>query len=403
MSSEMVDKIARAVLYEGYLLYPYRPSAIKNQQRWNFGVLYPPAWAAAQTGSDRSYFSMECIARCGPQAEVDVSIRFLQLITREADQRSWQEAIEQRITNPPISCAQLTNAPFTQIYSFTDGDESIQAKIILGAAQLAKDIFRLTLQVQNTTAWRPATRAAAVMASLASAHAVLHIAGGGFASQTDPPQDLRDAIAGCQNTGVWPVLVGDPAIRDTMLGSPIILYDFPQIAPESKGDLFDGTEIDEILTLRVLTLTDEEKRELRASDPRARSLLERLESTPPGHLLELHGVIRGMRQAQGDAWSAWDTIDSKPMGTAIVDGVELKKGDRVRLRPCNRADIFDTFLDGKTAIIEAVEQDFENRIQLAVVLEEDPGRDLGEMRQAGHRFFFSTEEVEPITSERIGS
>lgn len=403
MSSEMIDKIARAVLYEGYLLYPYRPSAIKNQQRWNFGVLYPPAWAAAQTGSDRSYFSMECITRCSPQAEVDVSVRFLQLVTREADHRSWQEAVEQRITTPPVSGAQLTTALFTQSYEFTGGDESVEAKIVLGAVQLSEDVFRLSLQVQNTTARRPATRDAAVLASLASAHAVLHITGGSFASQTDPPENLRDAVGGCQNVGVWPVLVGDAAVRDTMLGSPIILYDFPQIAPESKGDLFDGTEIDEILTLRVLTLTDEEKQELHASDPRARALLERLESTPPEHLLELHGVIRGMRQAQGEAWSAWDTVDSKPMGTAMVDGVELKKGDRVRLRPCNRADIFDTFLNGKTAIIEAVEQDFENRTQLAVVLEEDPGRDLGEMRQAGHRFFFSTEEVEPVTSERIGS
>jgi hypothetical protein len=226
---------------------------------------------------------------------------------------------------------------------------------------------------------------------------------GYFVSQTDPPEDLREAVAGCQNTGVWPVLVGDTDARDTILGSPIILYDFPQIAPESKGDLFDGTEIDEILTLRILTLTDEEKQELRVSDPRARDLLERLESAPPEHLLELHGVMSGVRQPQGDAWSAWDTIDNKPAGIAVVDGVELKKGDRVRLRPRNRADIFDTFLEGKVAIIEAVEEDFENRVQLAVVLEDDPGRDLGEMRQAGHRFFFATEEVEPLTSQRTGS
>ncbi len=403
MIPEIVDNVARAILYEGYLLYPYRLSAIKNQQRWNFGVLYPPAWAAEQTGSDRSYFRMECIAQCSAQAELEVSIRFLQLVTREAGQRSWLEAIEQRITIPPVSCVQLIYAPFTRTYNFTDGDRPIQVNLAIGAFQIAEDVCRISLQVHNITDCQPATRDAALIESLASAHAVLHINTGRFVSQTDPPEDLRDAVAACQNTGVWPVLVGDPVTRDTMLGSPIILYDFPQIAPESKGDLFDGTEIDEILTLRILTLTDEEKQELRASDPRARDLLERLESTPPEHLLQLHGVIRGMRSAQDDAWSAWDTVDNKPAGMAVVDGIELRKGDRVRLWPRNRADIFDTFLEGKTAIIEAVEQDFESRVQFAVVLEDDPGRDLGELRQAGHRFFFSVEEVEPLTPERIDS
>lgn len=394
MSAEVIDKIARAVLYEGYLLYPYRPSAMKNQQRWNFGVLYPSAWETAQTGPDRSYFRMECIARGSAPTQIDVSIRFLQLITRETGNRSWQEAIEQRITIPPVECARLRDAAFTQNYTFHAGDKPVEANVALSATQLAPDVFRIRLQLHNTTVCQVETRDAALIESLASAHAVLHIDAGYFVSQTDPPEDLREAVAGCQNTGVWPVLAGDAEARDTMLGSPIILYDFPQIAPESKGDLFDGTEIDEILTLRILTLTDEEKQELRLSDPRARDLLERLEAASPEHLLELHGVMRGMRQPQGEAWSAWDTIDRKPSGIAIVNGVELKKGDRVRLRPWNRADIFDTFLEGKIAIIEAVEEDFENRVQLAVVLEDDPGRDFGEMRQAGHRFFFAADEVE---------
>jgi hypothetical protein len=403
MISEMVDKIAQAVLYEGYLLYPYRPSAIKNQQRWNFGVLYPPAWAALQTGSDRSSFRMECLANCDGKAELDVSVRFLQLVTRRATDRTWQEAVEQRIAAPVGTCGQLADTPFAEGFPFTGGDARVEARISISATQLADRIFRIGIEVQNTTSCEPATRDIAVMYSLASAHAALHLKTGQFVSQTDPPEDMRDLAAGCQNTGVWPVLVGDEGARDTMLGSPIILYDFPQIAPESKGDLFDATEIDEILTLRILTLTDEEKRELRASDPRARSILERLESTPPEHLLELHGVIRRMRPTQGDAWSAWDTVDYKPAQTIKVGGIELRKGDRVRLRPRNRADIFDTFLEGKTAIIEGIEEDLENRIQLAVLVEDDPGRDLGEMRQIGHRFFFSIEEVEPLTSERIAS
>lgn len=179
------------------------------------------------------------------------------------------------------------------------------------------------------------------------------------------------------------------------------------MAPESKGDLFDATEIDEILILRILSLTDEEKEEVRRSDERARQILERLEASPPEHLLELHGTMRDLRQpqsyasgaiAQNGPWSAWDTLEGALAVSAAVSGIELKKGDRVRLRPQKRADIFDTLLEGKIAIIEAVEEDFERNIHFAVVLEDDPGRGLGEMRQAGHRFFFSIEEVEPVNS-----
>ncbi|MGH9704507.1 MAG: hypothetical protein ACRD4K_14115, partial [Candidatus Acidiferrales bacterium] len=104
----------------------------------------------------------------------------------------------------------------------------------------------------------------------------------------------------CRNIGTWPVLVGDEGRRDTLLSSPIILYDYPQIAPESPGDLFDGAEIDEILSLRIMTMTEEEKREMRESDERARQILERTESLPHEHLKKLHGALRGMRPFHGE-------------------------------------------------------------------------------------------------------
>ncbi len=388
MSSTIVDKIARAVLYEGYLLYPYRHSALKNRQRWNFGVLYPPAWAAQQTGSDRSYFQMECVALASPESRLDVSVRFLQLVSRD-------KAIEQTVAVSPLSLSELAESAHIESVSLPG---PVEGQVEIFGVPMRRDVFRLTVQFRNTTRCVAETRDDALLHSFASAHAVLQIREGEFASQTDPPEDLRDSVAACQNTGVWPVLVGENGARDTMLGSPIILYDYPQIAPESKGDLFDGTEIDEILTLRILTLTDEEKEQMRRSDERARRILERLETSPPEDLLELHGTMRTLQQRQADAWSAWDTVEGSPLGSAAVSGVELKKGDRVRLRPKKRADIFDTLLEGRTAIVEAVEQDFEGNIHFAVVLEDDPGRDLGEMRQAGHRFFFSTEEVEPLES-----
>jgi hypothetical protein len=417
MSFDMVDKIARAVLYEGYLLYPYRQSALKNQQRWNFGVLYPPAFSATQTGSDRSYFQMECLTTSAENARIDVSVRFLRLVARGAGEHVWQEAIEQKISLDALSVAELAACPRLEKFSLAAGEEAdaqvirrkfpIQGEVEVSAIRIRPQLFRLTVRVRNTIGTPATHRNDALLHSLASAHAVLHIHDGEFISQIDPPEEFSEAAARCQNTGVWPVLVGESGIRDTMIGSPIILYDYPQVAPESKGDLFDATEIDEILILRILTLTHEEKEEIRRSDERARLILERLEASPPEHLLELHGTIRGMRQpqadpwsaiGQSDAWSAWDTLEGKPAPSALVSGVELKKGDRVRLRPQKRADIFDTLLQGQVAIIEAVEEDFEGNIHFAVVLEDDPGKDLGEMRQAGHRFFFSREEVEPIGS-----
>jgi hydrogenase maturation protease len=111
-------------------------------------------------------------------------------------------------------------------------------------------------------------------------------------SLLDPPDFGREAAAGCRNVGTYPVLAGDDSRRDCILSSPIILYDFPQIASESAGDLYDGTEIDEILSLRIMTLTDEEKREVRDADDRARAILERTENLAAEHFLKMHGVMK---------------------------------------------------------------------------------------------------------------
>jgi hypothetical protein len=138
-----------------------------------------------------------------------------------------------------------------------------------------------------------------LLQSLVSTHAILRLGDGEFASMTDPPEALREAVAKCSNQGTWPVLVGDREKRNTLLSSPIILSDYPQIAPESPGDLFDGTEIDEILTLRILTMTDEEKEEVRKTDPRARQLLERTETLAPEDFLKLHGVLRAVGSPGG--------------------------------------------------------------------------------------------------------
>ncbi|MDR3700285.1 MAG: hypothetical protein P4L56_11650 [Candidatus Sulfopaludibacter sp.] len=92
----------------------------------------------------------------------------------------------------------------------------------------------------------------------------------------------------------------------------------------------------------------------------------------------------------------WQLLEDKtPLESLRVCGVELRAGDRVRLRPRAGGDVLDLALAGKTAMIESIEQDYDGLAHLAVVLEDDPGRDLGMLRQPGHRFFFAPEEVEP--------
>jgi hydrogenase maturation protease len=235
-----------------------------------------------------------------------------------------------------------------------------------------------------------------LLRTFASTHVILHAPNASFVSLLEPPAEFKALAAACKNIGAWPVLVGAPgdSKRDTMLASPIILYDYPQIAPESDGDYCDGTEMDEMLALRVLTMTDAEKKEMRLVDGVARRILERTENMPPEHFWKLHGTLRDVRAA-AEFFNPLQPVARMVM----VNGVQVKVGDRVRLHPKKRADALDLILAGKTAIIEAVEQDVENQIHLAVVLEEDPGRDLGLSRQPGHRFFYSTEEVEPLAKE----
>ena len=183
-----------------------------------------------------------------------------------------------------------------------------------------------------------------------------------------------------------------------MLSAPIILYDYPQIAPESPGNLFDATEIDEILTLRILTLTAEEKRAMAACDERGRALLERTDALSPEQLAGLHGMVRRPRPIPGpEPSNPWaPPTDRRQVECVRIGAIEARRGDRVRLRPRGGADILDSALQGMTATIETVEQDVEDQIYLAVTVDDDPGKDLGSKGLPGHRFFFRPEEVEPL-------
>jgi hypothetical protein len=309
MNLARVDQIAKAVLYEGYMLYPYRPSSVKNRQRFNFGVIYPQAYSEAQGGGEPSRLQTECLVLGSSDVSLDLRLRFLHPQIRSTDtpeesthmHPGWQEALEREVRLPALVLNDLCLRGLVSTFSFPEQadlrQESVQGIIDLTAHKILNGVFKIKIEVHNNTPLRALTinRDQVLMHSLVSTHLVLGVECGEFVSLLEPPEELQNFAALCENVGVWPVLVGDPGQRDTLLASPIILYDYPQIAPESAGDLFDGTEIDEILSLRIMTLTDEEKQEIRASDARARQILERTENMPAEQFMKLHGAVRGLR------------------------------------------------------------------------------------------------------------
>jgi hypothetical protein len=258
---DAVRRIADAVLYEGYLLWPYRRSALKNQRRWTFGGVYPRAHSERHP-DDRWRVRAECLLE--GSEEVDVRVRFLHVAVRED---GWEEAIERELGPGPIA-----------IPAGRDGGLAWDA--LEGSVDVRVEPGRVVVEIDNTTPFSGDDRQAALRRTFCSTHAVLR-SPGSFVSAAD--------AAGCRNEGLWPVLVED---HHTMLASPIILEDFPRIAEESPGDLFDGGEIDELLYLNVLALTDSEKAEMRATDPRAREILERSEALSNEQMLRLHAEVR---------------------------------------------------------------------------------------------------------------
>jgi len=304
MSKASVEQVASALLYEGYMLYPYRRSALKNRQRFNFGVVYPRDYNAAQGGTDPWEMQTECLLVGDSESRIDITVRFLHLFERAPAQPSdpaWHDAIERDVT-VQATRRELLATPGAVGFEFAAGEApgrqvALRGRVDLGAEPAAPGADRVRVAIANLTPVdRTANRDEVMLHSLVSAHTILRTTGGGeFVSLTDPPPALKAAAKACRNIGTWPVLAGEGESRNTVLSSPIIVADFPSIAPESPGEFFDGTEIDEMLSLRILTLTDEEKREMAASDERVRQLLERTEAFDEQQLLRMHGVLREIR------------------------------------------------------------------------------------------------------------
>jgi hydrogenase maturation protease len=445
MNRALVDQIVHAVLYEGYILYPYRASARKNRQRFTFGRVYPESYSIAQKGAEPCAMQTECLVESqSPQAALEVIVRFLHPMARdvgalatplsklpEADDadffqmvpeleiegklhQSWQETVEREVHAPLESLSAIASRTRTIPFSFPASraiepivdrqgqiaavilrrQAAVEGQVEISAEAIDAKVFKVTVRILNRSAVPEAQlndQEAVIMRTFASTHTILHAHDALFLSQIDPPPAYAATVAACRQLGTWPILVGDEEKKErgTMVSSPIILYDYPKIAPESPGDLFDSGEIDEILTLRIMTMTDEEKREMRGVDAQARRILERTESMSEGQILQMHGVMRGTPSSGEDFFNPATRLQS-----VSVNGVSLKTGDRVRVRPKSRADVMDIALDGKIAVIEAIEQDAEDKAHLALVMEDDPGKDLGFLRQPGHRFFYGTDEIE---------
>jgi hypothetical protein len=351
MNQTCVDDLARALLYEGYILYPYRPS-VKNQQRWTFGGIYPPSWSAAQEGTDPRLMQTQCLLT-GDGAAVRVVVRFLHLVDRTVGRltapltelprgtepeyklvdrlevdgqilQPWQEAVEREIDLGRVVLGGLLSDPAEERFTFpawrslepvrekpeSEGaapivgllirrQDAVEGTIELAAVAFAGDLWRLTVRISNCTPLPDAgaqPRDAALMRTFVSTHTILSADPGDFISLTDPPAAQKAHATECFNIGTWPVLAGDPSQAQTLLSSPIILQDYPRLAPESPGDLFDSTEIDEILTLRILTLTDEEKRAAAGTDSRVRELLARTHGLARQQLIGMHGRSRGLKR-----------------------------------------------------------------------------------------------------------
>jgi hypothetical protein len=458
---EPASLVADAVLFEGYVLYPYRASAQKNQLRWQFGVLAPPSYARS-SGCERWTMRTQVIVD-GDQPTLHVRIRCLQVQRRlvEAttdggasfsptdslvlDDRTimaWDEALEREIDVDPVALVSasggrtqvelvhefvLPNSDDREVVRDHRGEivgrvvrccQEIRGLVRISAENLNGDeplfdkpLFKASIEVENTTDWSDASadRDSAMRRSLVAVHTLLAVDDASFVSLLEPAPGIEDAVAGCSNDGTFPVLIGDETSRDVMLSSPIILYDFPAVAPESVGQFCDSTEIDEILALRVMTLTDEEKAEARGTDPRAAAIVDRCDDIPAEIWSRLHGAVRSLRpvdpapdrsaEAETEQTVPWwdpgqDSAFDPFTDVLRIGDVEVTSGTRVRLQPSRRADAHDLFYAGQLATVKGVFNDVDGDQHVAVTLDDDPASDILEWQ--GRFLYFHPDEIQVL-------
>ncbi|MCD2192837.1 hypothetical protein LQ327_05470 [Actinomycetospora endophytica] len=428
-----VAGVADAILFEGYLLYPYRASAQKNALRWQFGVLVPAGSGAGEPARSRT----ECLVEPRRGARLALRLRFLhrqrrtvldvtgtpceQLDVDGEPHLRWDEGVPRQI-DAEVGLDELREAPAVIAVGIPAGrvrepirdaggvrrgtyvrvTEALSGRVIVGLEPVPGPYgaMRLRLDVVNDAESRPGDRDRALDRAFIAAHTVLALDDGAFISATDPPEWAAPAVGACVNEHSWPVLAGPEGCTSLLLATPIILADHPQLAPESPTDLFDGTENDEILTLRTAALTDAEKREARATDPRAADLLDAVEAMGPAMVERLHGVIRPDGRAPDEIptlttdqpwWDPGADAAVDPSSDAVLVGdVAVRAGSAVVLWPRSGGDAQDLFLRGRTGVVQAVLHDVDGLVHVAVALDDDPA----DLQTAHGRFrYFAPDEL----------
>ena len=377
MATEPIDRLVDSLLYEGYALYPYTPGAAKNATPTPFGIVYPPEYA--ELGSHTFDLArIDCVLRIDGEAEVAGEVRFLQA----AGER--HKGVERRVQIPPTAVERLVDGGTGIEFDFeAEGEgEPVSGRARLRAEPLGDGAARVMMCVHNTSDLPPGgdpDRPAALRSSLLSTHLLLRASGGAFVSPLENEGELGEAVQASRNVNTWPVLATPD--DDAVLGAAIFLPDHPQVAPESLGNLFDNTEIEEALLLHVKTLSDAEREQIAGQDPAVLEMIERAEKATPEQLMELHGRLEMRDPRAGEA-------------KATVGGKTFQRGASVVLRPQGRngGDPYDTILAGHSATIERIYLDYEDGVHLGVTVDGDPGQDL--MRDSGRYLFFRPEEVE---------
>lgn len=431
-------QVADAVLYEGYVLFPYRASALKNRYRWQWGVVIPQAQVDLGA-TEPSTLSCEVMVRAQAGATIRATARFLHLRLRqlvnadgtpvdelEVDGEpvpTWEEGLEHEITaqvdvgtnrddhHPDAGPTHHTVETFAldateHVEQLGDAGRAVRTtwqvtgELHVDVEPEGDGIWKLRARVDNTTPWsqRRARRDDVLRRSIVGVHLLLDVADGTFASVIDPPrwaaQDLRQR-------GLHPVLISES--DSVVLAAPIILYDHPQIAPESPGPSFDATEVDELLALAVMGLSDDEKRRARATDPRAAELIDRTDTLPAAVQERLHGAVREWGHTDLQPEPAADVSDEvrdllgvgeEPLQRVQVGATAVEVGDHVRLHPQRRADAHDLFVDGRVALVERIVRTVEDETYVAVTIVDDPAAELH--RWYGRFQYFGVDEVEPL-------
>lgn len=382
--TEQLERLVDSLLYEGYALYPYTPEATKNATPTPFGIVYPPAYAAHRPTATFDHIRLEClVVAAAGGAELAAEVRFLQ------PSGPRHQAGARRAALPPVPLDALAGTPVERDVAFaSEPGPPLEVRVRLSAFPLDDGLRRVTLHVENRTQVSgDLDRAGALHHALLSTHPLLRLTAGRFVSPLE-------AAGRCESVNTWPVLA--TADDRALLGAAIVLPDHPQIAPESRGSLFDGTEIEEALLLHVQALSDEERAAIERQDPVVREMIARADAATPQELLALHGrvTVRDRVTSVPPTPSADVRDPTRGEDTAVVDGVSFRRGGKVVLRPGPDADLHARLLDGRTATVERIYVAVDGKVHLGVTVDDDPGQQL--MRETGRFLFFFAPEVEAI-------